>query len=341
MNEMLEYSYIKRALLRELSENSRISTTALAKKLRCSRNTILSNIKTLEKEFGLSYTIEFDREAILLNYVQIWCIKFGRKPNAANLKKIFATDYQVRFVAETEGDFDLLINMATNSGKDYINWSLRTAVKLLPYIPKIMPSTVAMTHTGFFPIQNEMLEKLDLSHLGLDGTDKKILIELNKNSRTSYAAVAKKVKVDVETIRYRIKRMMKMKLVRRFTAVASTPPGGYAIAFFANYELAPGIIERYKEAKEYYIKSDGTLPTFNAFQYLALLSGSHLLFGMGRFDNEESAIKHVVMEHKEIYKEDNPEISYGRITKVVKGLIPIRNIDLAKDYRAINWEGEK
>jgi DNA-binding Lrp family transcriptional regulator len=341
MDKMLEYSYIKRALLRELGENARESTTTLAKKLKCSRNTVLSNIKSLEREFDLLYTIEFDREAMLLNYVQLWCIKFGKKPKSSELKKIFKEDYQVRLVAETEGDFDLFINMATDSGRNYVNWSLRTALKLIPFIPKIMPSAVAMSHTGFFPIQNEMLARLDLSHLGLDKTDNRILIELNNNSRTSYAIIAKRLGVDVETVRYRMKRMMRHKIIKRFTAVARRPPNDYNIVFFANYELAPGIVERYDEAKDYYTGVDGKLPLFNSFQYLALLSGSHLLFRLGCFESEEAAIRQAVIEHKEIYKEDNPEVSYAKITKVIKGNIPVRNIDMAKDYRAINWSDGK
>jgi DNA-binding Lrp family transcriptional regulator len=149
------------------------------------------------------------------------------------------------------------------------------------------------------------------------------------------------VSVDVETVRYRIKRILKLGLIRRFTTIARKPPKDYSIAFLANYELAPGIVERYNEARTYYTTIDGKLPLFNSFHYLALLSGSYLLFGLGSFENEETAIKQAIMEHKEIYKEDNPEVSYGKITNVIKGAMPIRNIDLGKDYRSINWSAGK
>lgn len=61
---MKEYSYIKRSLLRELSGNSRVSVTNLSKRLRCSRNTVINNIKFLEKEFDLKYTLQINKEAI-------------------------------------------------------------------------------------------------------------------------------------------------------------------------------------------------------------------------------------------------------------------------------------
>ena len=86
---MKEYSYIKRALLRELSEDSRMSVSTLAKKLRCARNTIISNMNILEKEFGLHYTLEFDKEELGLSQNQIWSIKLGKKPDVNEIRKIF------------------------------------------------------------------------------------------------------------------------------------------------------------------------------------------------------------------------------------------------------------
>jgi DNA-binding Lrp family transcriptional regulator len=338
MEFMKEYSYIKRAILRELCEDSRISVTGLADRLKCSRNTVLSNMKALDREFGLLHTIEFDREMIHTNYVQVWCIQFGKKPSTEELKRLFQGDYRVRLVAETEGDFDLIINVAADIADRYMNWSIRTINGLLPFIPKIMPSNVIMAHTGFFIVRNELLKKLDLAHLGLDELDKKILMVLNENSRMSYREIANIIDANVETVRYRLARIMKIGIVRRFTTVLRRSPMSYNMAFFINYEMAPGIRQRYDEAMKYYTRVDGKLPLINSFQYLALMSGSHTMFGIGCFESEEAAMRKVVMEHKEIYKEDNPKVRYAKITKVIKGTLPLRNMDLAKDYRQINWE---
>lgn len=341
MEFMREYSYIKRAIFRELCEDSRASVTALAERLKCSRNTVLSNIRALDRELGLLHTIEFDREATHTNYVQVWSVRFGKKPTTQELEKVFEDDYRVRMVAETEGDFDLLVNVAADMGDRYMNWSLRTVARLLPFIPKIRPSAVILPHVGFFKVRNELLEKLDLSYLGLDELDRSILAVLNDDSRMSYLDIAKKVGANVETVRYRMGRITKLGLIRRYTTLFKKSPMPYNIAFFANYEMSPGIRERYDEAMRYYIDSDGKLPLVNSFQYLALLSGSYTLFGMGCFESEEEAIKRVVMEHKEIYKEDSPKIDYARITNVIKGSLPLRSIDLEKGYRQINWDSDR
>ncbi|MDE1865083.1 MAG: AsnC family transcriptional regulator [Candidatus Micrarchaeota archaeon] len=338
---MKEYSYIKRAIFRELCENSRISTTELAQKVKCSRNTVLSNMRALDNELGLFHTIEFNREATHTNYVQVWCVRFGNKPTTDELRKLFEDDYRARFVAETEGDFDLIVNVAADMADRYMNWSIRTMTRLLPYIPKMMPSAIILPHTGFFIVRNELLDKLDLSYLGIDEVDKKILLALNENSRMSFLEISKLVGANVETVRYRINKIMKRGVIRRFTTVLRRPPTEYNIAFFGNYEMAPGIRERYTEAMKYYITVDERLPLVNTFQYLSLTTGSHSLFGMGCFDSEEAAIKDGVMAHKEIYREDRPRINFARITNVIKGYLPLRSVDIAKDYRQIAWDPEK
>lgn len=339
---MKVYSYLRRAILRELCEDSRASVTAIAKKLNCSRNTVLSNIRELEREFGLSYTLEFDRASLHTNFAQVWYVRFGNKPTTEELRKIFSDDYRVRFVSETEGDFDLIIYVASDIGSRYLNWSVRTIAKLLPYRPKFMPSTIIMSHTGFFKLRKELLDTQDLSYMGLDALDKRILMVLNENSRMSYLDIAKAVKANVETVRYRMNNILRQGIIRRFTTMLKNPPLEYNAAFFINSEtLANGVRGRYTNAMKYYINVDEKMPLINSFQYIGLMSGSHTVFGVGCFDSEEAAIKKVVMAHREIYKEDNPKIEYAKIKNVIKGSMPMRNMDLAKDYRQIDWNQER
>lgn len=333
-----EYSRMKRMLLRELSQNARMPITELAKRLGCSRNTIVSNMEALEKEFGLRYTLEWNKVGLNLNYRQIWCIKFGKKPKLDELKRVLENDRAVQFAARTDGDFDLIINLLADSGDNYIKWSLKTVSALLPYVPTIRPSQIVMVHTGFMPIQTSMIEALDLGFLGLDALDKRILTMLNDDCRMGYNTIAQRLGEDVETIRYRMKRILGKNIIERFTVIVERPPERYKMAFFVNYELAPGLIERYRKARQYYFDASENLPIINPFQYLSLVSGSFLLFGLGSFENEETAIRDVVVAHKEIYEEDNPSIYYAEVTDVLKGYFPMRSIDLKSTYKSIDWE---
>jgi len=332
---MNEYSYIKRAILRELSEDSRMSVTALAMKLKCARNTIISNMDILEKEFDLHYTVEFNKEKLGLSQNQIWTIKFGKKPEPSEITRIFKDDNFVQFVAETKGDFDLLINIVATSTEQYLTWGMKTVLQLVEYRPTIRSSFISLVHVGYIPVQNTVLENLDLSQLGLDDLDKKILLLLSENSRFTYHTMAKKLNENVETIRYRLRKILNTKIIKRFTVILNKPPTDYNMAFFLYHDLAPGILERYKEAQDYYLEVDGKLPIINTFQYLALTSGSYLTFGIGCFDTEEDAIKKGIIAHRELYKEDSAKVYFAKITNVSKGYIPIRNIDMEKDFRPL------
>lgn len=332
-----EYSFVKRALLRELSQDSRVSVTNLSKKLKCARNTIISNMEAIEKEFGLTYTIEFNKQKLGLNQNQMWHIKFGTQPKMGEIKSVFKDDDFVQFVAETDGDFDLLVNIVADSSEEYVSWGIKTVLKLIPYHPVIKSSIIAMVHTGYIPLNDAVLEKIDLSVFNLDELDRKILILLNGNARMTQSAMADKLDEDVETIRYRMKKILKTKIINRFTLVLQNPPTEYNMAFFIDHGLAPGIIERYNKAREYYLGMDSNLPIINNLQYLALTSGASFIFGIGCFETEEKAIKDGILAHRELYKEDNPTIHFAKITKIAKGHLPIRSINLPKEFRPFKW----
>jgi Lrp/AsnC family leucine-responsive transcriptional regulator len=326
-----EYSYVKKALLRELSENSRASVTELAKKLKRSRSTIISNMRSLEKELGLEYTIEFDKQAFGLVQIHLVKMRFGKKPGVEAIRRTFKNDDIAQLVAITEGDFDLFVRVVTDDTEKYVKWALETALKLLPYQPTLEPSMVAMVHTGFMQMPSEILKHMCSTVLGLDPLDVKILTTLNSNARTSYREMAKMFGEHVETVRYRIKKLMSMNLIRRFTVIAKKPPTDYNVAFFINLKLSPGLIARVREAQRYYESVDGCMNIINSFQFLALTSGSSLIFGVGCFPDEETAIKDVVLAHKRIYAPDQPIISFARIKQIIKGNPPIRNIDLVNN----------
>ncbi|MDE1871576.1 MAG: Lrp/AsnC family transcriptional regulator [Candidatus Micrarchaeota archaeon] len=336
-----EYSYVKRALLRELSENSRIPVTALAKKMKCSRNTILNNMKFLEKEFGLYYTLELDRS--LLGFVQnyIITVKFDSKPDRKDIMSMLKESKFAFFAAETEGDFDLLMKMVINSGEEYIDWSVRALSKLLPFRPTIKTSIVNVVNSGFIPIGNEVLRNLDISKLRLDRLDKKIIMLLNGDSRISYIDMANILKEDVETVRYRMKKISKTGLIHKFTVVLKKAPINYNIAFFLEHKYTPSIFATYRNSIQYYKDLNKTLPIINTFGYLATLSGSYTFFGIGCFENEENAIKGAIIAHKNLYENDDASLSYAKITNVIVGNLPIRNMDVEGSLNFPQFSGKR
>jgi DNA-binding Lrp family transcriptional regulator len=62
----------------------------------------------------------------------------------------------------------------------------------------------------------------------IDVKDRKILYELDKNSRVSYSKIAKAVRLSQETVRYRVSNMIKKGVIKKFFTVVDPAKLGYA-----------------------------------------------------------------------------------------------------------------
>lgn len=328
---MKNYSYLRKAILRELSHNSRASITELSKKIKCSRNSVISNMEAMEKEIGLKYTLQFNRGALGISQNQFWLVNFEKKPSPEELASMFKNDDKVRFAAMTDRDFDLLINIITFSHEEYSHWAIKTLTKLLKYEPTIKAASIIANHIGFIPVPNDTIEKCDFGKLKLDEVDKKIIMLLNDDARMTYDAIAKALKENKGTIRYRVNRILKSGLIFRFTITVTKPPTPYNAVFYMNFNWTPGFIKRYDEARQYYVE-EKQLPLINTFQYLALSSGSFLFIGMGCFEDSEKAESAMITKHKELFAKDKPQIATAKITEVIKGNMPIRNINMKEAF---------
>ncbi len=335
---MKEYGYSKRAILRMLSEDARTPITALAEYARCSRNTALSNLKLIEEEFGVRYVIEFNKEILGLSQRHILKIKYGSKPNLNEIVSLLAEDSTIQFAASTKGNFDLLIYAESDSGYKYMQWETALALKLAPYNPVIRPSQIIMTHVGFMPLSDKALQDIDLSKLGLDSIDKAILLLLNKNSRTGYSEISRKLNITEDKVRYRFRRITKSGVIKSFTIVMTKLSTYYNLAMFVNYRFALGTELRARKAREHYMSIDGDMPLINKFQFLAPSSGSYRFFILGCFESKNDSFINGVIKHKEVFKGDSPSISYAKIETIIKGYLPVRNVDIRKDYNIVKWE---
>jgi len=77
----------------------------------------------------------------------------------------------------------------------------------------------------------------------IDAHDKKILFELDINSRMSASKIAKKLKIPKETVNYRIKRLEKNGWINRFYTIFNASLFGYSYyrVFLKFYKLTASI----------------------------------------------------------------------------------------------------
>ena len=333
----MEFSFAKKMVFRALSENSRASISEIAGMAKCSRITASRLVSQVEKEFGLVYTLDLNLQALGLWQLHVIALNFAKMPSEDVLRSKFANDTTAQLVAMTKGDFDLLVIAVSKSGSAYMRWETALAYSLAEYKPQLRPSQIAFMHIGFIPIDNALLETLEPGK-GLDSLDKQILLELNKNSRIQYRELAKKLQANENTVRYRFSRLARAGIINAFTAIATKPPISYSIAMFVNYTFAPGTEQRARKAREIYMGVGEPLQVQNNFNLLAPSSGSYRFFTIETFEDEKEALEKGVGMQKRVFKEDRPVVTYAHIEKLIKGMLPIRNIDIAKHYNVVRWE---
>jgi Lrp/AsnC family transcriptional regulator for asnA, asnC and gidA len=88
----------------------------------------------------------------------------------------------------------------------------------------------------------------------IDVKDKKILYQLDLNSRQSFRSIGRKVGLKKDLVIYRIKKLQENGIIKNFFTIIDTSPLGYTIPrFYLNYQyITPEIKE---EIIDYFVKS--------------------------------------------------------------------------------------
>jgi hypothetical protein len=116
------------------------------------------------------------------------------------------------------------------------------------------------------------------------------------------------------------------------------PPKNYIISYLVNYHFNKTTLNRSAMARHSYMTADETLPMLNTFQILAPTSGSYRFFALALFENEKEAEEGALIEHSRIFSKENIGIVHARVTKIVKGVFPFRNLDIKSNYVVIKWK---
>lgn len=332
----MEISSLSRRILRELCTDSRVNVTGLSKKLGVSRFVIARHIESLERELGLHYTIALNYNALGYVKMSLYHITFSKKPDDAELEKAFAKSKEVQIALRTKGDFDVVLFTLAGNEEEYAKWNLSLALEFSKYGVSVNKSDIDIIHHGFIPLTDATIEDAPV-----EGLDKGLLLELNRNSRAKIKDIAKRLKMKEDMVSYYIAKLVKEGVIRRFTTVITKAPGCTNILFFMRYIYREGHVSRiYEKRRLVYFKKEEDIPLFNDYQMVLSISGGEEDFAWGSGATTEDA-KERVMMHERIFKKDSPDIRSGIVVKVLKGYQPIRTVDIKSRYRTTQWgEGE-
>ena len=331
------YSNTEKAILSALSADSRQSVTELAKKAKCSRVTAIKNLRRLEEKLDVRYTLEIDESKLVGCERHLLTIKFLKKPSAAFLKKFFKDDEFAEEVFLLDGFYDLFIFGWAGDPVSYIKWETYLASELAEFGPVIKSSELVAPLFGFWPLNDSFIGEIHGS-MKLDRVDKRMLTILNENSRIQLSDMAKIIGIGKGTVRYRLFRLMKSGIIKRFTLAVQNPPQKCQLLYFVNYAFNKGVRDRFLELrKRYFSIDDLEHPLLGTIQFAAQLSGSFRSFGIAISNTEEEAVSNVIDMSRSVLLKDNPVMIYARITKVIKGLLPLRSLDIKTNYLTIDW----
>lgn len=327
-----KYSALTKRIIRLLSEDSRMSITALANGLGVSRKSVETRLKAAEKELGIKYTVEFDEAKIDLDYPHIILVKFKHKPNIEELRKMLESSYIPQLAIMVKGTYDMLIYANAEDQSQYVYWDKTTQVALAKYGALWEASDLAFRHIGFFPVRSALVEKLKIPQ-----DHKKILLLLNENSRMSFNEMAKRLGMKPNTLAYQFKKMQAAGYVKRFTLVMKRPKGTSMVSVFGKYIIAEGLESDAMVMRKEVTFTDDKIPVISRCLFSAQLIGSYDYFFIGLYDTPEIGEKRLVQYYKRQFRRHIVKTTQGAMMDVLVGDFPIRNIDVKKEFNMIRW----
>lgn len=208
----------ERKILVELSKNSRIAKSSLAKKVGVSQESINYTLKELYKKYDLTYHT-------IINYQALGFERYGVFLQLKNIKpkeekeffKIIENHKLTSYIGPLIGKWNVVFDIFVKD-KNQLHQVVEEILKPTqdkveqiiintPYIPEEFYQTKLF---GEYYVHKKPEESIKTS---IDEKDKKILTILSENARITYAELSKKINLTANGIKKRIKLLEKNKII--------------------------------------------------------------------------------------------------------------------------------
>ena len=311
-------------LLMSAYEDSRASLREVGKRLNISYHVVKSVLKELEEKYDILYTLEIDETELGFTEGVIVTIKFGIKPGTDFIKETVRKEFFIQSAYLAEGDFDLLLYVVGVDNPDFQGWQWNFRVKLSKYKPTMKFANINSQTLGFFPLRNELIRETVL----LSKTEKAVLVRLNDNSKVRLSELAKKLRIKPDRVVYIIKKLKKMGIIKRFTALTQNP--NKRIFYAYGVSLIP--VEGHKAlsiAMARAILDEDLHETVNDYSIVANANGGYDAFYFCAFNNGEDLSKRGPDLLREKWLAEDPRIDRAMLTDIIVGKWPFH----LEDYK--------
>jgi len=223
----IDISEKDKELLYELSINCRQSLGELAKKLKSKKTVIAYRIKRLEN-LGIikgyytlvdSFLIGYDSYRIYFNFQNM---------NPGIEKEIvsfFVREKNTYFIASLEGRFDLVVCRWTRNVEEFYLFFMEIMRKYRSYIMSyvVTPYQYAMFGNEYLTKKAKLENRIEWKFspgkiVNADKMDLAILQEISYNAKTTIVEIGNKLNITPNAIKYRIKNLKNLGVIRGFKA---------------------------------------------------------------------------------------------------------------------------
>lgn len=325
------YSLVSRKIVRKLSENSRAKISELGNQIGISRQAVSKRLDRLEKELGIRYVLDLNEDKLGLTSPHLIVANFKNRPDDDTLKGIFQRSAIPQAVVSTKGDYDLIIYANAASRNEYVHWDMNMQIALAKYGLAWRSSEVTHRQLGFFPLRNEILDRLNIPV-----KYKEMLKLLNTNSNVSFKDMSTALGIHFNSIEYRFKKLLEMGYINRFTVTMAPPKEVFLMSFVCKYSPGDEHERNSANARKAFM-SDDKDSLVSRYVLCSQLIGSYDFCTIGAFDNYKAAYDMDIKFHKYWHRKSGIKLRFAQVEKVLLGSLAVNSLDTRKEYKTIKW----
>jgi DNA-binding Lrp family transcriptional regulator len=224
---MLSLDSKDKKIIYYLIKNSRDSLGSIGKKIEASKELVSYRIKRLiENKIIHNYSIllNFEKLGYLSVQTHYKFININPKIKAEIIKFLVNNKHTIN-VNEIEGNYDLQVDFFLGKPQEFEKLLDELRIRYQPYL--IFKNLNPCIGTEFYPysflLENTQKKELDIKWLWgqelitIDRLDLKILGKLSKNARIQTKKIANELKISVNTVNSRIKKMENKRIIEKYT----------------------------------------------------------------------------------------------------------------------------
>lgn len=216
----MELDLVDRKILSELDKNCRISNAALAKKIKKSRETVKYRIqKLVERKIILGFITSINPNKLGYYMFKVYLKLENIPEKKEKFIETLKSNEDIYWYGISDGAYDLVFAILSRNIPEYyskINSILSEWKELI--ISKVLGIMVdtRQYNKRFFGVDtNSKFETFggEIVNNKIDELDSKILNILANNARIPLLELSRKVKANIETVKSRIKKLEKQKII--------------------------------------------------------------------------------------------------------------------------------